>query len=603
MNNYLAKVRILIWLCLFAIVVNGQDTLFLNIQPIDKSLDFFTKKVHYQNTFGDTLTLNNELQKVIQDLQTASYLEASIDELQQQGKQYIARLHIGESYKWARLENGNIEPSILESIGWRSKGFENQKIDYRKILELQEQLLSYAENNGYPFAQVWLDDLKISGQELQAKIFMKKNNLIVIDAINIIGEAEVSDNYLLNYLGLKRATPFDKSQILNIDNRLRDVSFIKQTQAPKITFKGDKATVNLFLEKKKASRFDLIFGVLPNSNPVVNKRLLVTGTGTIDLQNAFGLGERVFAEFRQLRPETQEVEVAFLYPYILNIPFGADLKFNLYKRDTAYLDLEYDLGLQYLFEGGNYLKAFWNNRSTNLLTVNDLQIIQSRQLPSRLDVKNTTFGLEYLWQAVDYRFNPRKGWTLFLRGGAGVKEVKKNNTIINLEDTNEPDFDYESLYDELPLESFQYRLETKLETYLPLSARTTLKLAAQNGTILSEATIFQNEAFRIGGNRVLRGFDEEVIFASLYALLTVEYRWLLTQNSNLYLFTDAAYVEDTTQGNRIFQRPLGLGLGITFDTAVGVFGLGAAVGRDLANPADFLDFQSPKIHFGYVNLF
>ena len=55
---------------------------------------------------------------------------------------------------------------------------------------------------------------------------------------------------------------------------------------------------------------------------------------------------------------------------MLDFPFGVDLQFDLFKRDTTNLNVDYNLGLQYLLEGNNYIKAFWNNRSSALLSIN-----------------------------------------------------------------------------------------------------------------------------------------------------------------------------------------------------------------------------------------
>ena len=318
------------------------------------------------------------------------------------------------------------------------------------------------------------------------------------------------------------------------------------------------------------------------------------------MHNQFGLGERIFVEFEQLRPETQDLEVQFAYPYIFNLPFGVDTRFDLYKRDTSYLDVISDLGIQYLFEGGNYLKAFWNQTSTNILSVNKTAILQSRRLPASLDVSNSTFGLEYNLQKLDYRFNPRKGWALWLRGGAGVKQIKKNNTILDLEDPSDINFKFASLYDTLNLSTFQYKLSARVENYLSVFSNSVIKGSLRFGGIFSENDIYQNEQFRLGGNKILRGYDEETIFATRYAVVTLEYRLLLGQNSYLYTFGDYGYIQNRTATQNRTEEPLGFGAGITFETGVGVFGFSLALGR-LSDKS--FDFRNTKTHFGYVSYF
>ena len=112
--------------------------------------------------------------------------------------------------------------------------------------------------------------------------------------------------------------------------------------------------------------------------------------------------------------------------------------------------------------------------------------------------------------------------------------------------------------------------------------------------------IFENELFRIGGLKTLRGFDEESIFASLYSIGTLEFRYLLEQNSYAYVFSDAAYIEaQSTTDTRITQA-LGFGTGISFETRAGIFSINYALGKLPNNP---VDLRGGKIHFGFVNLF
>jgi len=585
-------------LILFASVGNSQDSLYLQIDT-DELIPNPEFRPPVIPVFQDTIDLQKYLNEYTSQLHLSGFLEANIDSLRREDNKYIAHLHLGQKYWKVQINNGNIESSFLEKLRYKLP----RQFRWEELTLLKEKLLTIAENNGYPFAQVWMDSFHINESSNEAKIFLQRNQLILIEGIKIIGDANISEDFLMNFLSFKKSEPYSQEKILGIRKQLNNLPFIKSSKSPKITFLEDKATIYLFLDKKNASRFDLILGVLPNSNPLIGRRLLVTGTGLLDLQNAFGKGERLFLEYQQLRPQSPEFEMAFSYPYIANTLIGADLRFNLYKRDTSYLDLEYDIGIQYLLGGNNYIKVFANNRSSRLLNIDENHILTTRQLPSRLDVSNTSFGVAYFQQNLDYQFNPRKGWSLKVRAGIGNKTIPKNQKIIDLNDPSEPSFDFGSLYEDFEAEQLQYRLEGTFDFYLPFGKRNTIKTSLNSGWFYSESSIFQNEQFRIGGNRLLRGFDEESIFADFYSIATVEYRWLLTQNSNVFLFTDIAYTEDNAVGQKVVKRPLGMGIGISFETSAGVFGLSAALGRDLANVNDFFDFRSPKIHFGYVSLF
>jgi outer membrane protein assembly factor BamA len=595
----------LLALLLWGLNVSAQQRFILEINSSDQSERFVKQKIDYQNALPDSAAVVKELQKVIRQLQAGAYLEASVEQLERQDTTFFATLRTGALYEWANLKNGNVDKSFLSKVGYRERLYQNKPFYYTDLVELQEALLAYAENNGYPFAAVWLDSLQIADGQIEAALMLQKNQLAFFDEINIIGDARISKAYLQSYLGIVPGEPFSKAKVLKIRNRIKELPFLNERQNATVTFLGEKARVNVFLAPKKASRFDFILGFLPTSNASIGanpdiKRFQVTATFEADMANQFGLGENIYLQFEQLRPETQELQLRFAYPYILNLPFGIDTQFELYKRDTAYLDVISDLGIQYLLEGGNYIKAFWNQSATNLLNINARAIKQSRRLPAILDVRNSTFGLEYHIQRLDYRYNPRRGWATWFRGGAGFKEILKNDDILGLEDPDQSSFSFAGLYDTLNLNTVQYKLSGRAEAYLPVFGNSTVKGSVRVGGIFSEQDIYFNEQFRLGGNRILRGYDEESIFATRYAVFTLEYRLLLGQNSYLYTFGDYGIVDNKTVEIDRIDYPLGFGAGITFETGVGIFGFSLALGR--LSDGSF-DVRNTKSHFGYISLF
>ena len=129
--------------------------------------------------------------------------------------------------------------------------------------------------------------------------------------------------------------------------------------------------------------------------------------------------------------------------------------------------------------------------------------------------------------------------------------------------------------------------------------RSAIKIGAQSGFISGEG-LFQNELFRIGGLKTLRGFDEESIRASAYTIGTVEYRYLFEQNSYLFFFGDAAYYERHGVDGFVHDTPYGFGTGISFETKAGIFSLSYALRKQFGNP---IYLRAGKIHFGIVNYF
>ena len=260
---------------------------------------------------------------------------------------------------------------------------------------------------------------------------------------------------------------------------------------------------------------------------------------------------------------------------------------ELYKRDTLFLNLNRNIGVQFQMSGNNYIKAFYEARSTNLLSVSGLENITSIGQLKYIDVSTNLYGLSYNLEKLDYRFNPRRGVAVLASASVGNKNIRKNPGI------------NEEAYEGTKLKTLQVSGQLNLDYFIPIPTRSTVKLGLQSAYLYNEQ-LFENELFRIGGLKTLRGFDEESIFASMYAISTLEYRFLLEQNSYLLAFVDYAYYERITSTEKVIDRPVGFGAGISFETKIGIFSLNYALGRQFENP---IQFRAAKIHFGFVNRF
>jgi outer membrane protein assembly factor BamA len=208
-------------------------------------------------------------------------------------------------------------------------------------------------------------------------------------------------------------------------------------------------------------------------------------------------------------------------------------------------------------------------------------------LPKQIDVNNTTYGIGLKAEKLDYKYNPTKGYEARIEGGAGTRQIIKNAKLP------------EKIYENIKPTTLQINSTASVAYYVPLLKQATIKLAAK-GAYRYTDQLFKNELFRIGGLRTLRGFDEESINASNYTIGTIEFRYLLEQNSYTYLFFDGGYYENNSIEGFQSDFPFGFGAGISFETKAGIFSLNYALGyqqRELA------PLRSAKIHFGFVNFF
>lgn len=554
-------------------------------------------------TAKDSAALATAMTGLLAQLRQQTYLAASIDDWRlRNDSTATAHLHLGPPMHWVQLRAASdANARWLDAAGFRERLFTDKPLRHDFLLRQQRLILERAENNGYPFAAVRLDSVQVlSDGGVSAVLMVDRGPFFTFTEPKVTGGLQLPRRYLPQYLGLRPGTPYSRERVLRIRDRLNALLFVETLANPTVTFAGDAARVNLFVQKKRASRFDFIIGVLPQPNSA-DGQLLLTGSLNAALLNALNLGERLAVELERLRPETQKLDLQVGLPYLFGLPFGVEGRLNIFRRDSTWVDAQGEFGVQYLLEGGDFLKFFWENRASSLQRIDTAAVIQNRRLPAALDMRQNGFGLETALTRLDYRFNPRKGWALTLRGVAGFNNVLRNSTIEALRDPTDPEFRFSTLYDDVAERAARFRLEGRAEYFIPVFARSTVLLRARGGGIFSEKPVFANEQYRLGGNKLLRGFDEESLFATRFAVATAEVRLLLSQNAFMAAFTDYGYLENVTDRNRFFLRPWGLGAGLNFETQAGIFGISLAVGRRDAGQA--VEWRAPKFHLGYVNLF
>ncbi|MFL5765403.1 MAG: POTRA domain-containing protein [Bacteroidia bacterium] len=560
--------------------LSAQKNYTLDIRsPDDPAL---LKRISYKKVFSQRQDADKEMQRILFFCFDNAYLTASYDSVHSDSTGRVAYLHLGSQYKWAYLKKGNVDEGVLSEIGFRDRIYSGKPVSYKNVKSVQEKLITYYENNGYPFASVKLDSIVIAEGSLAAQLKLTKNKELRIDSIVIRGNAKITPVYIHNYLGIKPGDLYDESQLKKVNTGIAELPFLRATKIPSVTFTDKFTKLVLDLEKRRASQFDGIVGILPDNKA---GKILFTGDVRLKLQNGMGYGELIDLNWRRLQEQTQDLKARLVYPFILRTPFGVDYNFKLYKKDTTYLDVNQNVGVQYLLIGGNYLKVFYNNKTSSLLSTKGLEFMTT--LPPNADVSTNMYGLGFRFERLDYRLNPRKGFSFLMNASAGTKVIKKNAKL-------NPE-----VYDKLKLNSAIYNGELEASVFVPVGGRSTVMLSNQSAFLYGETT-FRNELFRIGGLKSLRGFDEESIYASSYSIMLLEYRFILEQNSYLYLFGNGAWYENNEVSNYVHDTPYGFGAGISFETKAGIFSINYALGKQFDNP---IELKSGKIHFGIVNYF
>ncbi|TAH00946.1 MAG: hypothetical protein EAZ15_08015 [Sphingobacteriales bacterium] len=560
--------------------------LFLGLNPAiaqkkySLNISGFSKQniISYKKNFGDSLQVIKEVDSVVNNLKINGYFNCRVSKFEWIKHNLNLVLVVGNQYKFTDLKNGNINPNAFDI----RKPYQNRTWNTTELKALYNQTLKWYENNGYPFAQVWLDSFTLKNEAFTAKLFCKPNQNFSIDSVIISGNAKLSLKYLYAALEIKPNDIYQENKIVLIDKRLQNLSIINIVKNTEIVFAGDKAKINLFINQKNANQFDGIIGFLPAPD---GNKLQLTGDFKLKLQNTLKRGELIDLNYRGLANQTQQLLTKINYPYLLISKIGLDFDFQLFKKDTSFLNLYTKLGFSYAFTPEKLVNVFIENYKGNLINTNNSLNVGA--LPSFSNIATTYYGIGTTLEKTDNSLQPQKGYKLYITASVGQRQITKTK------DFNPDDFL------NTPKSSTQYKLITDLNYYLKLTAKLGFHFKNQ-AALLSGSNIFENEAYRIGGFKILRGFNEQSILVSSYTVQTVEPRYYIEKNSFLFAFYDQAFIKQSFVSGLKTDTPAGFGAGINFETKLGSMSLMYALGKQQNNP---LNLQTGKIHFGLVSYF
>lgn len=564
----------------------GKDTTATNdLSFLKKQFDARTAATNYINKIKEIMTARG-------------FAAASIDSVRYDSSRAQVWLYPGARYHWT-LNLDSIPGAVLQSLSISRRTFTGRDLEFKQLKGLEGRILNYYENTGHPFARVYAES-QVTGDSIHTILKADPRVLYHIDSIRILGSAKLKSSFLQRYLNIFNGDIYNRQKLSKVTRLIDNLPYVEQQQPWDLMMLGTGATLNLYLAPKKSSEINALVGFLP-SNTVTGKTK-ITADVRLNLKNSLSGGETILLNWQQLEAQTPRLDLGFNQPFLFNTPYGIDLSFGLLKQDSSYLQLNARFGLEYMWSANQTARIFYQVHNNYLMQggVDTNAVRFSKRLPPYMDVRSASGGLSYHFQNLNYLFNPRKGFDITATASAGLRKVQQNADIIKLKDPYDPAFDYASLYDSIQPSTYLISAQLTAAHYNTIGRNSVLKIGLQSGWIESPQ-IFQNELFRIGGYKILRGFDEESIYADRYAVLTGEYRLLTGTNSFLFGFTDAALTHSVSASTAFRNSFFSAGLGMELETGFGLLNISYAIGK--RNDVEFDIRNASKIHFGYINYF
>ncbi len=439
-----------------------------------------------------------------------------------------------------------------------------------------ENALNYYENNGYPFANIKVQSIvfeKVDGRNYaNIYLILQKGKLSKIDKIEIKGNNKTNSSVIVNTLRFEKGELYSQQKINNIPNQLNKLRFFNKIEAPNylVNSKGE-GILEISLEEKNTNTFDGIIGYVPASDN--NTTGYLTGFVNISLRNLFGTGRSTAIRWQQETSQTQELELKYLEPWILNYPFNLTVEFFQRKQDSTYVKRTYGGTLEFLAT---------ENISASLILESE-SIIPSANKAESITVFNSSSLNSGLQLKLDYRDNilaPTKGLYFISTYKFRSKKINKNQIEGNIDQVfNNYELDFGGYYSLFKNQVIALGLHAK-------------EIIGKDFDI--------SDYFQFGGANTLRGYRENQFLGNRIFWSNVEYRFMLSPQSYIFAFYDLGYflINENISSNfpRLSDYKSGYGIGLSIETGLGIMKISYAFSEGSS-------ITNGLIHFGLVNEF
>lgn len=523
----------------------------------------------------DSLTLHSLFSRCLGEFHRSGFLEARIDSFSLDTTHVFAFGHLGQQYQLVKIYPDSLTAIWLSRVGSSWNNFKGSPINTELLGQISLRAIKKLEDSGYPFAQVKYSNSSITANLLSIDMSIITGSLITLDTLYIKGDIKLSRKFIEAFLGYTKGQPYNETVLSGYDQRLRSLSFVRVVRPTEVEFIPGKARVYTYLSGQNANQF---YGLIGFSSDNGDKpKIRFTGDVKLSLANVFRQGEQNSIRWQALPEGTQRLNVASSWSYLNGTNFGLESQFNLYRRDTSYININPKIDAIFAFGSGSSIGVGFDYRSSASLSTSI----------GVEDFKTFLYTLSLKLGSTPYAIFPEKAFYVSAGVGVGSRQVgKQGDAEYNQSEIGEARFSVTSFS---PVITNRLVLKTKVQGQaLGFISRGT------------STSLMQNEMYRIGGHENLRGFNQESINTSMYAVASIELQQRVQQQMNLFIFFDQGIVRGINHNPPKVYWPRGLGFGVQLATTGGIVSFSYALGQGYG---ESLEVKNSKVHIGFTALF
>lgn len=526
----------------------------LKITSKNKVENLFLKKIDYKKEHIDSVSVNSEIDKIVNYLEYNGYFTSTIDSTRITPEHSIFYFSLNDKINQAVLK---VNPNV--NLLLTNYTIKNNLI-YVPIEKVQVVLLDISKSldkQGRSFSKIQLKNIIIENKTLFANLEILSSKKRIINRVVIKGYEDFPTSFLKNYFNIKSSSVFNQQKIEEISNASKGLQFIKEIKAPEILFTKDSTLLYLYLKKHQNNSFD----GLVNFTSKENGKLLFNGNIDLKLNNVLDSGEEFVLFWNSIGNERQEFKVLTKIPYLFNSAISPEISFSIYKQDSTFLNTTFNSKIKYTISKNLNIGLTFNSESSkNLQNSNILGNINS------FNSNFIGFQVSYVKTKNDPFFND----TFFLEVNPSIGRRRLEGDSSN-----------------------QFKIRTITSYIWDINYRNSIYIKNDTGFLNSD-TYLNNELFRIGGANSIRGFNEQSIFTSSYTFFNIEYRFLTSNTSYLYSITDLGSVQEHS------STLVSYGIGYLFNTNNSQININTVIEKQ---PSKSFNFESIKLIINWRNIF
>lgn len=590
----IVRIRNKIFLFFFITIISNLPAQNAVIKSVEIQGNKFFDRNQYLNWIGINInqrafpgiadTIINRISKnlVLNGFHLFEITKVETDTLDSNSVKIFIELKEDKPTEISTIQFIDADSSDIEFLNSSFSFLIGQVLTQQEFEKSVENVLNYFEENGYPFIRVRINSVSIkndiSNDKILAdiKLSVQKGNLSRIDKVEVRGNNVTNENVIIRELRLSKGETYSQKRIDEFPNRINRLRFFEPVQTPQyyINSKGEGVLL-IEVKEKQTNNFDGIIGYIPGTKE--NEKGYLTGLINISLRNLFGTGRAAALRWNKFGRNSQELELKYLEPWLLNLPFN--ISGSLYQRiqDTTYVQRKFNGEIEYLAT---------EDISAALLLGTESVIPTETTIPvfTVYNSSTVTTGLNLKIDTRDDPYSPTSG-LLFI-----------NSYSLSRKTINGPaQFITPNLITKIDLQ----RIAFDFDIFFQIFSRQVFALSV-NGRELRGPSFENSDLFKLGGTSTLRGYREEQFLGSRIFWSNIEYRFLLTRRTYAFVFFDTGYFLRNDEPERNILKAedflYGYGLGLNLETGLGVLAFSFALGQGDS-------FTDGKIHFGLVNEF